>query len=160
MTTLTLTLVRDLQTPIETLGYLSLRDRKWPSIEKPWVEDPRSLAGHKGASSVPLGEYRLVPHNSEKHPRVWALLNPALEIYHWDWEVPKARVGIARTLCLIHVANYAAELEGCVAIGKTRVKSANSAWMVTNSRDAINELRSAIGASIDLKLIITEAVKE
>lgn len=147
---------RDTKTATETLGYLSFAGRKWPSIERAWVPDPRTPAGLKGVSCVPLGEYRLIPHSSEGHPRVWALVNGALEIYHWDWDVPKDRVGIARTVCLIHVANWASELEGCVAIGKQRIRDSSGHWMVTDSRNAINELRSCIGSLIDLRLTIQE----
>jgi hypothetical protein len=157
MSTLTLHIARDLRTPHETLGYLSLRERKWPSLELPWVPSPLSPAGMKGHSCVPPGEYRLVPHSTEAHPRVWALINPSLDIYHFDWDVPLARRGLARTVCLIHVANWASELEGCIAIGKERLKEANGTWMVSRSRDAINELRSCIGSSVDLRLIIQES---
>ena len=157
MSTLTLLLQRDLKTPTETLGYLSLKDRKWASIERPWVPSLASPGGAKGMSCVPSGEYRLEPHTTEAHPRVWALVNVGLEIYHWDWDVPQARRGLARTVCLIHVANWASELRGCIAIGKVRVKDQNGRWMVERSRDAINELRSVIGTSVDLRLVVSEA---
>ena len=157
MSTLTLLLQRDLKTPNETLGYLSLRERKWPSIERAWIASPNSPAGRKGVSCVPPGEYRVVPHTTESHPRVWALLNPQLDVYHWDWEVPQDKRGLARTVCLIHVANWASELRGCIAIGKLRTKDSKGTWMVERSRDAVNELRSVIGTSVDLRLIISEA---
>jgi hypothetical protein len=61
-----------------------------------------------------------VRHDTEAHPRTWAFVNPELWVYHWDEDVPPDRRGQARTVCLIHIANYASELRGCCAIGLDR----------------------------------------
>jgi hypothetical protein len=57
---------------------------------------------------------------------------------------------------LIHVANWAAELRGCISLGKKRVKS-NGMWMVQQSADAVNELRMAVAGQFDLTLTIEDA---
>lgn len=147
-----LNLARDISNPFVTLGWLSVNGKKWPSIERPWVPDQLGKGGSKGRSCVPVGEYQLLPHDTEAHPHVWAMVNPALDVYHYPGEVPVAKLGYARTAVLIHVANYVHELRGCIAIGKTRARVGDQ-WMVRNSRDAINELRSA-ATGVDLKLII------
>lgn len=147
-------IVRDYRDPRCTLGVLAVNGLKIQTLERSWVPSPLGLCGTKGVSCVPAGEYKLVPHNSEAHPKVWALVNPALGVYHWDADVP-AGCAIARTVALIHAANYPEELRGCIATGKQRVK-ANGAWWISQSRDALNELRNALQSSYDITLTISE----
>ena len=153
-----LELVRDFQSPSCTLGVLTVMGRRWHSLERPWVpSDNGGLSGKKGVSCVAPGVYKLNRHSSESFPNVWALINPALDVYHWDFEVPKDRRGKARTTVLIHPANFVSELRGCIALGKER-KRLNNNWCVLRSRDALNELRSAIGGTLTITLTITESV--
>lgn len=101
-----------------TLGVMSLNDRHWQSLERPWVPGPPG--GTKGISCVPTGTYRLVRHDSESHPRSFALVNEEFGVYHL--EVPPGKQG--RTVCLIHVANFVQELRGCIALGMERSNEA------------------------------------
>lgn len=147
-----LTLIRDISTPEITMGWLSINGKKWATLERPWAPAIVGRGGMKGRSCVPPGEYQLLPHDTEAHPKVWALVNTSLDVYRDPVSVPTAKLGYARTAVLIHVANFVHELRGCIALGKTRGKDRDQ-WMVRSSRDAINELRAhATGA--DLKLII------
>lgn len=148
----TLNLVRDISTAQITLGWLSFGNKKWASLERPWLIDPFGKGGLKGFSCVPVGEYQLVPYDSEAHQKVWALVNPQLDVYRDPISVPAHKQSFARTCVLIHVANFAHELRGCIALGKTRSKD-QTQWMVRNSRDAINELRT-VATGADLRLII------
>ena len=150
-----LDLHRDLRDQTCTLGYLSTPTRKWASIERPWVPIDESPSGRKGVSCVPPGVYKLEPHSSEAHRLVWALVNPSLWVYHYDHEVPVNRRGFARTVVLIHIANWASELRGCIALGKTRARE-QGVWMVRQSSDAVNELRMAMAGQYDNSLTITE----
>jgi hypothetical protein len=150
-----ITLTRDYRDPACTLGVLSAGARSWQTIERPWVPMLGTPAGKKGFSCIPVGTYRLLPHTSEAHPNVWALVSPQLDVYHFDADVPASKVGLARTTVLIHPANWASELEGSVAPGKSRTKT-RQIWMVISSRDAINELRNTLGSSIDNQIVITE----
>lgn len=154
-----LTLTRDYRDDTCTLGTLMASNsvvRSWQSIERPWVAMEGTPAGKKGFSCVPAGNYRLLPHTSEAHPNVWALVNPQLDVYHYDEDVPQAKRGLARTVVLIHPANFASELEGCIAPGKSRAKS-SGVWGVFQSRDAINEIRNVLGAYVDNSINIVEA---
>lgn len=108
-----LQLVRDPH-PDCTMGVLSLNGHQWQSLERPWVPGPPG--GTKGVSCVPPGPYRLVRHDSEAHPRSFALVNEGLGVYHLT--VPPGKQG--RTACLIHVANFVQELRGCIALGMER----------------------------------------
>jgi hypothetical protein len=133
---------------------LNANGRSWQTLERPWVASELNACGMKGISCVPVGTYKLVPHNSEAHPKVWALINPTLGVYHWDDDVP-ITCSLARTMVLIHAANYPEELRGCIAVGKSRAK-ANGVWWIQRSRDALNELRSAVQASYELSLVVIE----
>lgn len=150
-----ITVSRDVWTDVETAGWIVAGSRKWASIEKPWVPSPLTPGGAKGGSCVPLGEYRLEPHNSEAWPHVWALVNHALDVYHWPWEVPQAKRVFARTVCLIHPANWAHELRGCIGPGKKRGVE-NGRWRTYDSRSALNEIRSILGSSLDSRVHVVD----
>lgn len=139
-----------------TMGMISNGVKNLYTMERPWVPSDKTVAGTKGVSCIPIGRYRLIRHNSEQHPNVWALVNPSLEVYHWDEDVPRDRVGIARTLVLIHAANRAEELRGCIAPGLARVRVSARAWSVTDSRDSLNQIRSWIGNALDAWITIDE----
>lgn len=87
-------------------------------------------------SCVPVGTYQLVRHDSAKHPKTWALVNEALDIF----ENPAPG---KRSDCLIHPANFAFQLEGCIAPGIDRSKNGQT-WMVTDSREAMTQLQGVV----------------
>ena len=148
-----LNLKRDLFTSSETLGWLSYGNKKWATIERPWVPVSEAPCGSKGASCIAPGLYRVAPYNSEAHPNVWSLSNAQLWVYVWPNEVPVDRKDLARTNVLIHPANWASELRGCVALGKRRERDVGG-WMVKESRDAVNELRGILTNQFDISLLI------
>lgn len=151
-----LELIRDDSLPTCTLGRIIVFGKTFYTIERPWVPEDNSPGGRKGVSCVPVGEYRLERHNGEAFQKVWALVNPSLGVYHLPQDVPAAQKFTARTACLMHPANWAHELRGCIAPGKTRTQDANRQWMVTRSRDAVNEIRTLIGSALDIRLTITQ----
>ena len=139
-----------------TMGRLTLANVSWHTIERPWVNGP-GPGGMKGTSCVPAGRYRLEPHSSDAHPRTFALVAPSLGVYHWPWEVPKSvSPELVRTVCLIHAANWAAELRGCIAPGKDAKRDPRGTWMVLRSRDAMNELTQSLLGKLELYLTISE----
>lgn len=132
-----LLLIRDVHRPDCTLGILTAAEGRWQTMERPWVAD---TSGGKGGtpriSCVPPGLYQLVLHDTAKHPNTWALVNHDLDIYA-DPTLGK------RSDVLIHSANWAFQLEGCIAPGEERVWDGKE-WMVTNSKQAVNEFRAAV----------------
>lgn len=140
-----LTLARTYEGDDCTLGVLTVSDMNGQTlvlqtIEKPWVRG-QYAGGVKGASCVPKGTYKLECHNSEAHPRTWALVNPELGVVHWPVDAAQGD----RTVVLIHVANYAAELRGCIGVGlKTYHDDVRGVRMVTNSRQAMKALQDAL----------------
>ncbi len=121
------------------------------TMEKPWVKSAKYAGGAKGVSCVPIGEYRLECHNSEAHPRTWALVNPLLGVVHWPAEASEGD----RTVVLIHTANYASELRGCIAPGMgSHVDHIRGVRMVTESRRAMKLLQNLLTWSDDHTLEI------
>lgn len=152
-----LTLVRTYAGSDCTLGVLTVTDIEGvhqltlQTIERPWVPSAKYKGGTKGVSCVPKGLYRLECHNSEAHPRTWALVNPDLGVTHWPTEAAEGD----RTVVLIHAANYASELRGCIAPGmKTYVDNVRGSRMVTNSRQAMKLLKEKLTWSDDHELEI------
>lgn len=152
-----LQLNRDYATSYCTLGRLTdpMTGRNWQTIERPWVPSSGVPCGAKGASCIPLGTYRVERYSSDAHPNVYALSAPALWVCVMESQVPPTQQGLARTRVLIHPANWASELRGCIAPGKERAKGADGLWMMQRSRDAMNEIRNVLGRSVEISLTIT-----
>lgn len=152
---LTFDLLRDIRTSRCTSGVLTLpAGAKLFTIERPWIPNPfGGKSGKRFESCVSDGSYRLIPHNSEKFGSVWAVINPALDVYYQPGDVPNARADQCRFAILIHAGNYWHDVIGCIAPGKQRVRD-GSEWMVTHSRAAMNDLKTAIGSKLDLTLNI------
>jgi hypothetical protein len=120
-----------------TYGYLTHPDGlTLCTVERPW----RSNAPY--ISCVPEGLYELVPHDGIKFHGTWALVNEPMGVYHLP--VDKAK----RSAIVIHAANTADELQGCIAPGKefAEIMGAghNKPLGVTDSRAAMEELRAAM----------------
>ena len=138
-----LRLLRGYQGTDCTMGVLHIGDHRFQTIERPWIPRRDAPCGTKGVSSVPLGMYQLSRHDSEAHPNSFALVSPMLWVYHYDEDVPADQVGLARTTVLIHAANFASELRGCIAPGLAR-GSGGPRRMVTSSRKAMAEIQSLV----------------
>ena len=118
-----------------TLGTMRLAEQLFQTLERPWLPGP--AGGTPGRSCIPAGMYRLEKHDTEAHPRSFALVNEALSVYHYA--VPTGKQG--RTACLIHIANQVIELRGCIALGMDRYDGANT---IGRSRLAINRFYAAL----------------
>jgi hypothetical protein len=132
-----LTLVRDADNGRCMLGTLKINGSFFQTLERPWIPGPPG--GTKGISCVPKGIYRLVRHDTEAHPRSFALVNEELGVYHLA--VPAGKQG--RTACLIHVANWASELRGCIALGMRRTLIVDE-WCVQQSKIAVDKFYSLV----------------
>lgn len=114
-----LQLVRDVAQVSYSYGTLTLDALTLQTLELGWAPEPGAVCGRPDRSCVPAGAYQLALHDSPKHPKTWALVNPDLGLYHEPDDVP-AGVTVCRIACLLHVANYPTELEGCIGVGRTR----------------------------------------
>ena len=115
-----ITLKRFMSTDNGTFGVLEYNCTKFYTVEKPWNMNLPY------ASCVPSGKYFLVPHKSNKYGDTLCLVNNDTGVTHFEQADSK------RFACLIHVANYASDVEGCIGLGDRKVDN-----MVTNSRQSI-----------------------
>lgn len=128
-------LIRHSYAPWGTYGTLRCGDTILHTVEQPWN------ANKSGASCIPEGTYRLLPHTSSRYPNVWALVNHDLNIYYQPGPTtPKTgRYGI-----LIHVANAPKDVRGCIGVGMAGHAMINGSWGITSSKQAIAFLRDFI----------------
>jgi hypothetical protein len=136
-----LILTRDPPWPTCTLGMLTVEDLELNTMERPWIGDPECIGGAACISCVPPGVYQLALHDTPEHPRTWALVNPALGVYHEPGDIPAGTTG--RTACLIHPGNYPTDVEGCIAPGLSRALN-GALWMVTDSQEAMMKLQTVV----------------
>lgn len=152
-----LTLERFAYTPTETQGRLLLPSGTvlW-SVEQEWTAAEDGTAGGEPFEScIPDGRYDLFPYvRGRDESKVFVMVNQKLGVYHHEHEMPE---GVGRFLCEIHRANYARQVEGCVAIGLRRRYHENQV-MVTSSRLAMDKLRTEIPWKKGHTLLIRPAV--
>ena len=151
-----LLLRREKPHPDCTLGFLEVPEAglSLATIELPWIFSATCKGGLKGKSCVPAGVYKLVKHDSKKHPKTWALVNHDFDVVHYEGE--DGDPDEDRATCLIHVANFTSQLEGCLAVGLFHAMS-NGLHMVGSSVRAMDRLRGAVPWTDEHELIITEA---
>lgn len=132
-------LYRDVSAKAFVQGSLTVGPSTFASLELPWLPDAVGKGGHPDASCVPSGLYKLVRHDSPKHPKSFALVNPDLDVYHADVDVPPGKKSFARTEVLLHIANYPYDLEGCIGVGTTRGDGC-----INDSRNAMTKFNQLV----------------
>jgi hypothetical protein len=146
-----LILTRDYSDARCTLGRLSVGTLELQTLELPWEPLPNVPYGRPDRSCVPEGLYALELHDSPRHPHTFALVNPALGIYHDNSSIP---AGGGRCEVLIHPANVTAELQGCIAVGRRREKFSTGEWWISLSDDAFAALQNAVPWTAGNTLIV------
>lgn len=97
--------------PSSTVGVLYTDTQQLHAIEPPWLDN------RPGHSCIPEGVYGLVPYDSPKHGPTYCFRNPDLKIMGHDVLTEEQIADGYRTVCEIHPANFAIQLEGCCAVG-------------------------------------------
>lgn len=143
-----LSLLRFAYLPDMTLGFLDVAGIRFATLEEPWLPNPRGPGGTPfgpgvEASCVPDGVYSLEPHNTKDHPNVWALVNPALGVYHYG-RPPGQLWG--RVAVLIHSGNTTRDTEGCIIVGTQHGSFEGSVSIdeVTGSRQALLAIQASL----------------
>lgn len=90
----TIVLERFCYHPEGTLGVIKLDGDLFYSIEKPWLDNARSV------SCIPIGTYQTGWRKSPKFGQTWQIEDVT-----------------DRTYILIHVANYPSDVHGCIGLG-------------------------------------------
>jgi hypothetical protein len=153
-----LVLRRDMPLGQCTLGVLTVGDRRFQTIERPWVDNTfGGKSGAKFVSCVAPGLYRVERFVRPSGEKAFILSNPELDVYRSDEEVEQCSKGtdLCRTRVLMHIANYVEDVVGCIGVGEER-KYVAYKWMVTKSKQSMALLRSLIGSDLDLKLRIEQ----
>ncbi len=119
------------------------------TVEQPWAGN---LPDH---SCVPVGDYQLIPYESQEKGPTVVLHNPALGIYGTEAMIPHGQTG--RTVCEIHAANWPSDLQGCIGVGSGY--DANlppHGPAVTDSRATFAALKAKWGDRSNLTLTIIQ----
>lgn len=129
---------------IGTFGQLKVGGHVYATVEREDLDNAPSV------SCIPTGIYQLVPHqsstkNKQLNGQCYAMVNEELGIYHYP------DVKAKRYACLIHIANWPHELEGCIAPG---LHYHPDKWGVASSTDAMREIIAQLGHD-NHQLIIT-----
>lgn len=119
-----LRLVRNPPTPYGTFGTLTGFDFDYHSLELPWVDTNGDGLGDPQKSCITPGTYECVWHTSPKYGECYEVTGV-----------------VGRSHILIHPANWAHQLLGCIALGKGR-GVLNGKPAITQSRDAIKEFHN------------------
>jgi hypothetical protein len=114
------------------------------TIERPWADNEPCV------SCIPEGEYRLEPHSSPNHQATWALVGGTVSHYPAD--------GYRRTAILFDQANWASELQGCIALG-THLGFLSGRLAVMDSAGAMHRLRRKMKIEPDHRLVIRRRIR-
>lgn len=137
-------LTRDVHGAAHTYGVLAFDRYVFQTIELPWLDNKH------GVSCVSIGTYQLFKHDSEAHPKTWALVNPDLGVIHF----PDPAHPAFRVACLLHSANWAFQLQGCIGVGVTRgVLQGQPA--ILRSREALAQIQALVPWTDEHTLTIT-----
>ena len=95
------------------------------TLEPCWFNNRRNI------SCIPEGRYNVVPYNSPKFGRTYAVVGRGVSLQD---SADAERFGI-----LFHKANWAHQLEGCIAPG-SKLSVIEGGWAVGRSGDALELL--------------------
>jgi len=139
-----------------TFGHWYTRDNdSWaklgPTVEQPWRVNEQYAAGIPYKSCIPAGTYELAPFKSTRWGSTWAFVNAELGV------VARQVAGTPdwfRFACLLHTANWAVNVEGCVGVGSNLSAAMppqrgehGVQWMVTDSAATIKKLKATLAKS-------------
>lgn len=136
---MTVTLVRFAYLPDCTLGHLRVADLELATVERPWLANAAGPGGRPRLSCIPDGLYNVRPHESDRFPGTYALINEVLGVYHQPGDFPAGQEW-GRSAILIHKGNTAQDVIGCIAIGMSHVGLG-----VGRSAMALDRLRAVLG---------------
>ena len=101
------------------------------SVEQTWRDNEPFI------SCVPAGRYEVEAYDSPKYGETWSLKNLALDVGVFEGQARRYAI-------LIHPANVASELKGCVAFGRD-LGMIGREWAVMNSsgitRTVVSQIR-------------------
>jgi hypothetical protein len=85
--------------------------------------------------------------------KCFSLSNPTLDIYRSPLDIPRERRDVARALIMIHAADYVHDVLGGIGPGLSKSRTP-AGWLISSSRDAMNQIRTLVANKFDLTLTI------
>ena len=125
-----------------SFGKLFIQGQMFYTLEPPWLDNESDI------SCIPTGEYALIPYTSEEHGQTFKLVNVNNHVY------PDEVTGDGRYDIIIHIGNIKKNTKGCILIGKG-LGFINNQWAITNSGDAMDEIRALWHKEKPLRVTIT-----
>lgn len=125
-----------------TFGRITCGEEKFFSVEQDWENNQPFL------SCIPNGDYIAEVFDSPRHGKSLILCNESLNIAKFP--TPNT----TRDGCLMHVANKASQVEGCVAPGM-KMGMLDDELAVLNSGTALKRIFEILEASGDTQHSIT-----
>ena len=126
-----------------TFGRLAVgHDQTFYTVEAPWKNNQPFI------SCIPEGLYELQPHDSRKYGEVYALVNPEMGVTHYKEQ------SSLRYACLLHVANWPKDVQGCIGPGMS-YGIRNNEMQVISSRDALEKVLAFIDELVITHIDIT-----
>ena len=114
-----------------TLGKLTIKGEVFWTIEQDWENNLPFK------SCIPNGEYYLFKYNSPKYGKCYIMENESLNVAKYKKE------GVKRFACLVHPANKASQLQGCIAPG-LKIGMLGDELAVLNSRKALERIHGLL----------------
>lgn len=136
-------LIRDSHNQYGTFAKWHILSHEFETVEQDWENNQPNI------SCVPNGEYKLTFHMSPHHGECYILENK-------DLGIGKNKGDAARFGCLVHIANRASELEGCIGPGMYR-SYYKGVWSVSSSSIALDKIFELLGKdpAVEHRLIIS-----
>lgn len=125
-------------TPMGTFGRLTVNDKQWYTVERPWEGNKQQV------SCIPEGVYTLRQRASQ------VIARSTGGAYARGWEV----TGVPdRSFIMIHPGNTMDDLLGCISPGKI-LTSLKGKWAVGSSRPAFDEMMAEMASQDEWELTI------
>jgi len=102
------------------------------TMERPWLNNQAMI------SCFPAGDYTLVPHESKRYGKTFAIVGETVSHFPED--------GKARSTCLVHSANHMNHVKGCVGLGEA-LGFVQGQWAVLNSSKTVKEWLKLLNSS-------------
>jgi len=123
-----------------TFGTLRIGDVLLHTVEQDWENNQPNV------SCIPNGVYELRYFDSPKHGDSYIISNHELNVGRFQGEA--TRFG-----CLIHKANLASQLQGCIAPG-LGLGFYKGQWSVTSSTSAMSAILEILGKEGSHSLVV------
>lgn len=135
-----------------TLGAMKVGGSVYPTIERPWIKSLYS-GGEPFKSCIPEGRYRVEPFVRSSGSQALSVSNPNLGV----WVNQDDRDGAhGRYEVLIHSGNWVTDVVGCIAVGLNYKIDSNGRHMVTNSRQAMQNILEEVGCHQSVNIDISQ----